>query len=289
MRVVIEKLFSNFVKIIAICTILILAMIIFFIFRESVAFFKAVPLFDFILGKSWKPISISEAPIFSILPMILATIYTSLIAIMIALPIGVGCAVFLSIYIKESMRNRLKPFIDFLTGIPSVVYGMIGLLILVKYFENFFHMSSGESTLAGGVLLSIMIVPYIISTCDESMIEFKKQYEASSQVLGISKTYMITKLILPGARKSIIAGTVLALARAMGETMAVMMVIGNAPIMPAIFGKAQTIPSLIALEMGGVTVNSLHYHALFAAGFILMLMLLLINAILYFIRKNIEL
>src|SRR5699024_1912283 len=156
------------------------------------------------------------------------------------------------------------------------------------FFEIKFNFASGESVLAGGILLAVMMLPFIISTCDETMEKVYKDYYQYSSALGISKSYMIRKIVLPNSRKGILAAIVLALGRGMGETMAVMMVIGNAPIMPRLFQKCQTIPSLIALEMGMAEVGSLHYHALFASGFILMIMLFIINIVLHFIKKSID-
>jgi len=186
------------------------------------------------------------------------------------------------------MKRFIRGIVDVLAGIPSVVYGFIGLLVLVKFFEVKFSFSSGESVLAGGIILSIMMLPYIISTCDESMEKVYKEYAQYSNALGVSKSYMIRKIVIPESRRSILASIVLALGRGMGETMAVMMVIGNAPIMPKLLKKCQTIPSLIALEMGMAEVGSLHYHSLFAAGFILMLILFIINIFLYFIKKRMD-
>ena len=223
-----------------------------------------------------------------ILPIILGTIYVSLIGILIALPIGVGSAVVLSSYTNERLKRVIRSVIDILAGIPSVVYGFVGLLVLVKFFEVKFSFASGESVLAGGILLSIMMLPFIISTCDESMEKVYSDYYQYSSALGVSKSYMIRKIILPESRKSILVAIVLALGRGMGETMAVMMVIGNAPIMPSLLKKCQTIPSLIALEMGMAEVGSLHYHALFASGFVLIIILFIINIILYFIKKSID-
>ncbi|MCC5909187.1 MAG: phosphate ABC transporter permease subunit PstC [Clostridiaceae bacterium] len=283
---IIEKIFSPIIRLLALCSVLILFLIIAFILKESLVIFKEVPILQFLLGRSWRPVS--NTPTFSILPIILASMYVSVTAIVIALPIGIGCAMFISFFIGDVSREVLKSIINILAGIPSVVYGLIGLLVIVKYFEVRFSLVAGESVLAGGILLAIMILPYIINTCSESMIEIKKKYMATSDVLGVSKLYMISHLVLPAVSKAIIASTVLALGRAMGETMAVMMVIGNAPIMPKLLGKAQTIPSLIALEMGAAYVGSLHYHGLFAAGFVLMILLLLINIILYYIRRNIS-
>ena len=165
-------------------------------------------------------------------------------------------------YGVKKIRDIIKPFIDILAGIPSVIYGFIGLIVIVKSLEKLGR-TSGESVLAGGILLSIMVLPFIISICEESMSKLYIEYEIVSKSLGVSKYYFISEIVLPNSIKSIIISTVLAFGRALGETMAVMMVIGNAPIFPTLFGKAQTISSLIALEMGMVEVGSPHYNALF--------------------------
>ena len=280
-----DKVFGVVIKLLALFSLLLLAFIVLFIFKESVVFFKEVPVLNFITGRRWNPLkSPNNLSIFNI---ILGTLYVSVVAIIIALPIGVGSGILLSTYTKGKWKIIIRGIIDILGGIPSVVYGFIGLLVIVKFFENILDFSTGESVLAGGILLSAMVLPYIISTCQETMDKVYEEYSFSSKALGISKTYMVRKIVVPESRKSIIAATILALGRAMGETMAVMMVIGNAPIAPKIFGKAQTIPSLIALEMGMAEVGSLHYHALFASGLVLMIMLLIINIILYYVKKGI--
>lgn len=281
-----DKIFIFLLKLLTLFSLLLLAFIVLFILKESIVFFKEVSILRFISGKSWNPLGSLDK--LSILPVILGTIYVSLVGILISLPIGVGTAVVLSSYTNENLKRLIRGIVDILAGIPSVVYGFIGLLVLVKFFEVRFSFASGESVLAGGIVLSIMMLPYIISTCDESMEKVYNEYSQHSNALGVSKSYMVRKIILPESRRSILAGTVLALGRGMGETMAVMMVIGNAPIMPALFKKCQTIPSLIALEMGMAEVGSLHYHALFASGFVLMVMLFIVNIVLYFIKKSID-
>lgn len=281
-----ENIFKWIIKTLTFISLILLAFIVIFIFKESIVFFKEVPLFKFISGKTWNPLGSPDK--LSILPIILGTVYVSLIGILIALPIGVGSAVVLSSYTDKKTKRVIRSVIDILAGIPSVVYGFVGLLVLVKFFEIRFNFASGESVLAGGILLSIMMLPFIISTCDETMEKVYRDYNGYSNALGVSKSYMIRKIILPESRKSILAAIVLALGRGMGETMAVMMVIGNAPIMPKLLKKCQTIPSLIALEMGMAEVGSLHYHALFASGFVLIIILFIINIILYFIKKNID-
>lgn len=281
-----ENIFKVIIKIISLFSVLVLFFIIAFILRESLVFFRTVPIRKFIFNTSWNPIGHPED--LSILPIILASLYVSLLALIIALPIGVGAAVFLSVREETRLKKILSVFIDILAGIPSVIYGFVGLLVLVKFFEKNFKLSSGESVLTGGILLSIMILPYIISTCTDSMEKIYKEYIRESKAMGISENYFIRKILLPESKKAILAAILLALGRAMGETMAVMMVIGNAPIMPKLLGKCQTIPSLIALEMGMAEVGSLHYHALFSAGLVLVFILLIINIIFYLIKKNID-
>lgn len=286
MRIIGEKILKSLIKLFTLLSILLLAFIIIFIFKESLVFFKEVPILKFIIGKTWNPLGSTDK--LSILPIILGTIYVPLVGILIALPIGVGTAVVLSNYANDNIKKIIRGIVDILAGIPSVVYGFIGLLVVVKFLEVEFSFASGESVLAGGIVLSIMLMPFIISTCDESMEKIYKEYSQASNALGISKSYMIRNIILPESKRSILVSVVLALGRGMGETMAVMMVIGNSTIMPKLLGKTQTVPSLIALEMGMAEVGSLHYHALFASGFVLMLMLLAINTLLYFIKKKID-
>lgn len=282
----IDKIFDTVVKLLTLFSLLILVFIIIFILKESIVFFKEVSILKFITGRKWNPL---KSPTdLSILNIILGTLYVSFVAIIIALPIGVGAGLLLSIYTSGKWKVITRGIIDILAGVPSVVYGFIGLLVIVKFFEAVLDFPTGESVLAGGILLSIMILPYIISTCSETMDNIYKENLISSEALGTSKIYMARKIVLPESKKGIIAAVILALGRAMGETMAVMMVIGNTPIPPKLLRRAQTIPSLIALEMGMVEVGSLHYHALFASGLVLMVMLLIINIIFYYIKKGIH-
>lgn len=286
MRKIREKIFEILIKMLTLFSVLILAFVVIFIFKESLTFFKEVSLLKFITGRRWNPLGPPEE--LSILNIIWGTVYVSLVAIAIALPIGIGTAVVLSCYTNRNVKRLIRGIVDILAGVPSVIYGFVGLLVVVKFFEVNLSFASGESVLSGGIVLSVMLLPFIVSTCDESMEKIYREYSQSSRALGVSKSYMIRNLLLPASKRSILASVVLALGRGMGETMAVMMVIGNAPIVPRLLGKAQTIPSLIALEMGMAEVGSLHYHALFASGFVLMIMLLIINGLLYVIKNRMD-
>lgn len=280
-----NRVFKFIVSLLTLFSLLILSFIIIFILKESLVFFKEVSIVNFISASKWNPLDAPDT--LSIYPAILGTLYVSFIGIVIALPIGVGNAIVLSTYTNGKSKRIIKGLVDILAGIPSVIYGFIGLLVVVKFFEVQFSFAAGETILAGGIILAIMMLPFIISTCQESMEKVYDEYSKSSNVLGVSKSYMIRKVVLPNSSRGILASAVLALGRGMGETMAVMMVIGNSPIMPKLLGKGRTIPSLIALEMGMATVGSLHYHALYASGFVLMMILLIINIILYIIKRKI--
>lgn len=279
-----ENLFRICIKIITLLSFLILFSIIIFILKEALPLFEEVTIKEFLFGKNWRPYSsIHKMGIWNI---IVATLYISIVGVVIALPIGVGSSIFLSCIVPKKIREFTRPMVDILAGIPSVIYGFIGLVVIVKIFERLGR-ASGESVLAGGILLSIMVLPFMINVCVESMSKLYIKYESVSAVLGVSKQYFISELILPNSIKSIVLAVILSLGRALGETMAVMMVIGNAPIFPTLLGKAQTISSLIALEMGMVEMGSIHYNALFASGVVLMAMLLIINIVINIIHYKI--
>lgn len=277
---------DSFIKYILFLTVLLFLSIVISLFTcviiESIPFFKEIGINGFIISGGWNPLK-SEAS-YSLLPMILATLYVSFLAVCIALPIGLGCAIFLSFYSKKSISKTILACIDLLAGIPSVIFGFIGLVIIVKSFEVFFNMTSGECVLAAGILLAIMLLPYIISNCSESIDEAKNKFEIESLSLGVSKEYTIKKVILPSIKNSIYSAIMMSFGRAMGETMAVMMVMGNSPIMPRLFSRGETIPSLTALEMGTVQYGSLHASALYGANVVLIFLLIIIFALAKYLK-----
>ncbi|MCC3863231.1 phosphate ABC transporter permease subunit PstC [Terrisporobacter petrolearius] len=277
---------DSFIKYVLFLTVILFLLIVVSLFAcvtiESIPFFKEIGINGFIISGGWNPLK-SEAS-YSLLPMILATLYVSFLAVFIALPIGLGCAIFLSFYSKKSVSKTILACIDLLAGIPSVIFGFIGLVIIVKYFEIFFNMTSGECVLAAGILLAIMLLPYIISNCSESIDEAKNKFEIESLSLGVSKEYTIKIVILPSIKNSIYSAIMMSFGRAMGETMAVMMVMGNSPIMPRLFSRGETIPSLTALEMGTVQYGSLHSSALYAANVVLIFLLIIIFAIAKYLK-----
>ncbi|RQD76795.1 MAG: phosphate ABC transporter permease subunit PstC [Candidatus Syntrophonatronum acetioxidans] len=284
---IIDKIFTVTVKALTVTSVLILIFIIIFIVQESMVFFSQVFPLDFLLGRDWRPMS--QPPRVGLLPILTATLALSGLALLMALPAGIGCSLFLSQVCPLKLRRKIRPFIDVLAGIPSVVYGFVGVVLLLPTLEGLFNLSSGDSLLAGGIVLAVMILPFLIATITESMENTTGKHIITSKSMGVSRWYMILHLVLPASRVGILAGAILGTARAMGETMAVIMVVGNSPLMPAsIWQRVKPIPSLIALEMGSAPLGTLHYHALYAAGLVLLLMLLLINMVFYYIRKKIE-
>ena len=282
-----DKVFAVTVRALTVTAVFILIFIIIFIVRESLFVFREVAPLDFLLGRDWRPMS--TPPRVGLLPIFTASLALSGLALLLALPAGIGCALFLSQVCPEILRRKLRPFIDILAGIPSVIYGFVGVVILLPFLERSFNLSSGDSLLAGGIVLAVMILPFLIATTTESMDNTAGKHVLTSKSLGVSRWYMIRHLVLPASRTGIIAGAILGTARAMGETMAVMMVVGNSPLMPvSIWQRVKPIPSLIALEMGSAPLGTLHYHALYGAGLVLLLILLLVNLVFYFIRKKME-
>ncbi len=278
-----DKLFKGVLSVFAFFSISLLFLIVLFIVNESTDFFNAVGLKEFLFGTTWRK---GVDMLYGLLPIILATLYTSAIAVLFALPVSIGISVFIVGYVPKRFKKYILNFLNILAGIPSVVYGFLGLTVIVKFFENHFNFATGESVLSGGILLALIVLPYMVSITVDKMQKSYDEYSEVYKTLGISKDYFLRTVILKDARKNIIAGIILALGRAFGETMAVMMVIGNAPIMPTLFGKAQTIPSLIALEMGMVEIGSVHYHSLYAAGLVLMIITILTNIIFAFVTRD---
>ena len=278
-----NKVFKYTVYLFTLFTILLLLTLIVFLYNQSLPFFIKNNFLKFIFGRIWDATEVSGS--FGIFNILLASVFISILACIISLPIAIGTALYICFYTKKS-RVLLIWLINILAGIPSIIYGFFGMIIIVKNIEKIFKVSAGESVLAGSIILSIMILPYFVSNLIETIELIKKEYQRDSDALGISKEYFIRKVVLKKLHFSILTGFMISFSRAIGETMAVMMVIGNAPIFPKLLSKAQTIPSLIALEIGMSEVYSEHYFALFASGFILLILPLIINILLFIINRK---
>lgn len=232
---------------------------------------------DVFAGAEWFPTATPAAQ-FGFLPLIAGTLWVSLFAILIALPFGLAVAIYMSEVAKFKIRNLMKPIIELLSGIPSVVYGFFGLIVIVPFLQNVFDLPVGESGLAGSIVLAIMALPTIITVTEDAMRNCPRAMREASLALGASQWQTIYKVVIPYSISGITSGVVLGIGRAIGETMAVLMVTGNAAVIPhTILEPLRTIPATIAAELGEAPAGGPHYEALFLLGVVLFFISLLIN------------
>ncbi|MDD7362661.1 MAG: phosphate ABC transporter permease subunit PstC [Peptoniphilus sp.] len=253
---------------------------------ESIPAFKDVGTAMFNPEMKWLPVS--DPPQFGMAPIVLGTIYVSFLAVALALLFGIGCAFFLNFYVGEKVAEVAFAFIDIVAGIPSVIFGFIGLTVVVQGFSERFDMAAGQCVLAASIVLAVMLIPFVVSSCSESVKVANDRYRLNALALGFSEEAYLLKFLLPAIRKGVVASAVMAFGRGLGETMAVMMVIGNSPIFPRLFGRAQTLPALTALEMGSVEYGSLHMSVLYAANLVLLVLLAVVLGAGYRLKKNIS-
>ncbi|MFT3751651.1 MAG: phosphate ABC transporter permease subunit PstC [Paludibacter sp.] len=241
---------------------------------------------DFFGGKEWYPTSTPSAQ-FGLLPLLLGTLWVSLGAILLSLPFGIAVSVYLAEIASLRVRNILKPVIELLAGIPSVVYGFFGLVVIVPFLQQTFQLPVGETALAGSVVLAIMALPTIITVAEDAMRTVPRSMKEASLALGATQWQTIYRVIIPYAKSGITSAAVLGIGRAIGETMAVLMVTGNAAVIPhSLLEPVRTIPATIAAELGEAAAGSGHYQALFALGCILFVITLIISISVEFIGKK---
>ena len=236
-----------------------------------------ISIFDFFGGKEWLPTA-TPSSLYGVLPLILGTLWVSIFAILIALPLGLGVAIYLSELASERMRKIMKPTIELLAGIPSVVYGFFGLVVLVPLIQKTLNLPVGETALVGSIVLAIMALPTIITVAEDAMRNTPRAMREASLALGATQWQTIYKVIVPYASSGISAAVVLGIGRAIGETMAVLMVTGNAAVIPhSLFEPVRTIPATIAAELGEAPAGGAHYQSLFLLGCILFVITMFIS------------
>jgi len=259
-------------------SIMILFLIFFFLFREGAGFFSYVNPIDFILGKEWSPVS--EPPVFGALPLIAGSLVVTFGAGIIAIPVGIGIAVFLAEMAPRSVREVSKAIIELLAGVPSVVYGFIGLTVMAPMIKDLFNLPSALSAFTASIVLAVMALPTVVSISEDALNAVPRDFREASLALGATKWETTLRVVLPSARSGLIAASMLGLGRAIGETMAVLMVAGNATLIPhSIFDPVRTITADIAAEMGETVQGGLHYQALFGLGMVLFTITFIINLI----------
>lgn len=283
---VVKSIQKWIIYILAAISVITMLLMAFQIVTESIPAFKNVGLKMFDPSEKWLPVS--SKPQFGLVAIILGTIYVSILGVAIALILGLGCAFFLNFYTGEKIASIAYSFIDMVSGIPSVIFGFIGLTVVVKWFTIKFDMVAGQCVLSAAIVLGIILIPFVVSSCSESIKIAREKYELNTLALGFSKESFILKLVLPAIKEGILASAIMAFGRGLGETMAVMMVIGNSPIFPKLLGRAQTLPALTALEMGSIEYGSIHMSVLYAANLILLVLLAIVLGVAYTLNKKIS-
>ncbi|MBP3886322.1 MAG: phosphate ABC transporter permease subunit PstC [Cellulosilyticum sp.] len=275
-----EKIMENVFLLTACVSILSVALICIFLFANGIPAIKEVGLGDFLLGQRWKP----GNELYGIFPMILGSIYVTVGALIIGIPIGILTAVFMARFCPKKLYRFLKPVVELLAGIPSVVYGFFGLVVLVPFVRETFG-GQGTSIFTASLLLGIMILPTIIGVAEAAIRAVPNSYYEGALALGATHERSVFCTILPAAKSGIMAGVVLGVGRAIGETMAVIMVAGNQARIPnGIFKGIRTLTANIVMEMGYAA--DLHREMLIATGVVLFIFILLINVTFSFIKRK---
>lgn len=241
---------------------------------------------DFFLGRVWKPTATTVEPSYGILPFLLTSIYGTAGAVALGVPIGLLTAVFLAKAAPPKLAGVIRGAVQLLAGIPSVVYGLVGMIVLVPGVQRLFGLSSGATLLAAIVVLAIMILPAIINVSETALRAVPKEYEDASLALGATELETYFQVSVPAAKSGIATAIVLGVGRAVGEAMAIIMVSGNVPNMPRLFGSVRFMTTAIASEMSYAPVGSLQREALFSIGLVLFLFIMLINVLLNVLVKK---
>ncbi len=245
-----------------------------------------IGLGNFFLGKIWKPTATTVEPSYGILPFVLTSLCGTAGAVLLGVPIGLLTAVFLAKVAPQKTANLIRTAVQLLAGIPSVVYGLVGMIVLVPAIQSVFALSSGATMLAAIVVLAIMILPSIINVSETALRAVPKDYEDASLALGATELETYFRVTVPAAKSGIATSIVLGVGRAIGEAMAIIMVSGNVPNMPRLLGPVRFMTTAIASEMSYAPVGSLQREALFSIGLVLFLFIMMINVFLNVVIKK---
>jgi phosphate transport system permease protein len=273
-----EIIIKNIFFLAALVSVAVLGLIMVFIFREAIPIFRVVSVLDFIFGTHWYPTY--KPPEFGIFPLIVGSLVVTFFATLIAVPIGVLSAIYMSELAKPWIKEIFKPVIELLAGIPSVVLGFFGLVIVAPWMQDTFDMPTGLNIINCSMMLALMAVPTIASISEDALYAVPREFKEASYALGATKSETIIRVVVPAAVSGISTAVILGMARAIGETMVVLMVGGGATAIPeGIFDSVRPMPASIAAEMGEAPFRSLHYHALFATGAVLFMLTLTFNLV----------
>jgi phosphate transport system permease protein len=271
-----EIIITFIVRLSGYSAILFVGLIFIFLLTEGLPTLREVHLAD-LVSQRWYPIE----GYFGLLPLLGGTVIVTLGAALIAMPVGIGTAIYVAEVAPRWTRELLKPFIEVMAGVPSVVLGFLGMLVLAPYLRIVLNLPTGLSALAGALLLAAISIPTIVSVAEDALDAVPRSYRDAALALGATRWQTIWRVTLPAARSGVLTAVMLGVGRAIGETMTVMMVTGNAPVVPrglsALLAPVRTMTATIAAEMGEVATGSVHYHVLFFIGIVLFLISLAIN------------
>jgi phosphate transport system permease protein len=287
-----EQLIKIFFFLTALFAVIVVSFILLFLLEDGYPIFVQVGIPNFLFGPDWAPTAFE--PLYGIFPLIVGTLLVTIGAMLFAVPLSIGCAIYISELASPRTKKILKPAIELLAGIPSVVYGFFGLIVLTNFIRVTFDIPTGETWLAASVLLGIMALPTIISVSEDAISSVPHEYKEGSLAIGATQWQTISRVLVPAALSGIAAAIILGIGRAIGETMAVLMVAGNAAIIPDpiwnILSPIRTLTATLGIEMGEVSVGSEHYSALFGIAVVLLVITLIINlsavAILRYLKEG---
>lgn len=271
-----EGIITRLIRVSGYSAIIFVALIFYFLMSEGLPALLEVP-FKELFAARWYPIE----DYYGLLPLIGGSLIVTIGASLIAMPIGIGTAVFIAEVAPRWVREILKPLVEVLAGIPSVVLGFLGFLVLAPFLRRFLDLPTGLTALTGSILLAAISIPTIVSVAEDALDAVPRSYRDASIALGVTEWQTIWNVTLPAARSGVLTAVMLGIGRAIGETMTVMMVTGNAAVLPfspgSIFSPVRTMTATIAAEMGEVATGSVHYHVLFLIGIVLFLISLVVN------------
>jgi len=273
-----EIVIKNLFAFVAFLSVLLLGLIVLFLFREGVPLFKQISVSQFLFGPAWYPTY--DPPEYGIWPLIVGSVIVTIFACLIAVPFGLLSAVYISEIAPARIKEILKPVIELLAGLPSVVLGFFGMVILAPWMQETFDLPTGLNIVTASVMLAVMAIPTISSISEDALYAVPREYKEASYALGATKYETIVKVAVPAALSGISTAVILGMARAIGETMVVLMVAGGAAAIPrGIFDSVRPMTASIAAEMGEAPFGGGHYQALFATGIVLLVITLIFNLI----------
>jgi len=271
---IIEFLIEKGLLVMASISIFTLGALIVFLVSQAYPFFAQVPLQDFLTGTVWSP----SSGIFGVLPIFVGTLLTSIVAAAIAIPIGIGCTIYLAEVAHPTIKKFLKPIIELLAGVPSIIFGLFAMLVLSHFVQLVFNTGTTLNGMVGAIALAIMMIPIMVTISEDAMNSVPGSLKEASMALGATKWETIRGVVIPASLSGIVAAIILAFGRAIGETMTVLMATGSArQLTTNIFSPMETMTSAIALDIQEVARTELHYNALFAVGLLLFMLTFIIN------------